>query len=281
MISQRRLADSRLAIIALFLAAGLAGCGSEGNGDFQEYSELESPEVPGPANAAASNGENQSAESPNNSATAEPMLALSQPPVVAPVPQSTEATPDITAIGEGTLTAIAAPTPGTVAELDPSGSSDDANTAPAVVPREVKILVKDRTFRAEGPEDAIRVSFDDIDLLRVINMEPVTANAPEQMPQWLKQLDGKRIRIRGYMYPAFKDTGLTAFMIARDTKTCCFGSFAKLYDRFLVKMRKGVTTDYFLLRPFDVVGVLHIDPRADEGELYQLYRIDDAIIIKK
>ena len=84
------------------------------------------------------------------------------------------------------------------------------------------------------------------------------------------------------MYPAFKDTGLTAFLIARDTEQCCFGTFAKVYDRFLVRMRKDVTTDYFLLRPFDVVGVLHIDPRADEdGELYQMYRIDDAVVIKK
>ncbi|MBT4866914.1 MAG: hypothetical protein HON53_17565 [Planctomycetaceae bacterium] len=282
MISQRTLVDGRLAIIALFLAACLAGCGSGSDGEFQEYGALESPEAPGSADAAAGNGENQPAESQNNSATAEPMLALSQPPVVAPVPQSIEATPDITAIDEGTLTSVAAPVPGIGANSNPSGSSDAANTTPATSPREVKILIKDRTFQAEGPEDAIRVSFDDIDLLKVINMEPVTADAPEKMPQWLKQLDGKRIRIRGYMYPAFKDTGLTAFNIARDTKTCCFGSFAKLYDRFLVKMRKGVTTDYFLLRPFDVVGILHIDPRAfEDGELYQMYRIDDAIIIKK
>ena len=50
--------------------------------------------------------------------------------------------------------------------------------------RKVQLLVPSRTFRTEGPEGACRVSYDDIDLLKVLNMDPVPANAATMMPAW-------------------------------------------------------------------------------------------------
>jgi len=146
-------------------------------------------------------------------------------------------------------------------------------------PREVKILVKNRSFRRTSPQNALQVSYDDIDLLKVMNMEPVTPNAPELMPDWLKDLDGKRIRIRGFMYPPFQQTGNEIFLLARDNQICCFGKNPKIYDLFPVVLKDGVTTDYILNRPFDVVGVFHIKPETIDGELERIYMIDDAIVI--
>lgn len=148
-------------------------------------------------------------------------------------------------------------------------------------PREVKILVKERSFRKTSPENALLVNYDDIDLLKVMNMEPVTPEAPELMPQWLKDLDGKRIRIRGFMYPPFQQTGNEFFQLARDNQICCFGKNPKIYDLFPVVMRDGVTADYILNRPFDVVGVFHIKAETIDGELQRIYLIDDAIVIDK
>ncbi len=47
-------------------------------------------------------------------------------------------------------------------------------------------------------------------------------------------------------------------------------------------MREGVTTDYILNRPFDVIGTFHIDPimESDE-EFYSMYRIKDATIVDR
>ncbi len=169
-------------------------------------------------------------------------------------------------------------------------SSTGTNGRPPVValrpgekpqPREVKLLVPFKDFRKEGPEDAIRVSYDDIDLLKVLNMEPVTPEAPKLMPSWMKELDGKRIRIRGFMYPPHAETGLEHFVLARDNQICCFGRDPKIYDVFGVKLREGVTTDYIQSRPFDVVGVFHIVPDAIDGDLIRLYEIDDAVVIEK
>lgn len=146
-------------------------------------------------------------------------------------------------------------------------------------PREIELLVPEKSFRAEGPDAALRVSYDDLDLLKVLNMDPVPVDAVDHFPKWLKALDGKRIRIRGFMFPPFQETGIPAFVLARDNQICCFGRDPKRYDVIDVVMREGVTTDYIQNRPFDVVGVLHIAPESSGGELYQLYVIDDAIVI--
>lgn len=162
------------------------------------------------------------------------------------------------------------------------GKKTDATNA-LDEPREIKLLIKEKNFQSVGPEGALRVSYDDIDLLKVLNMEKAIPEAVDYFPNWLNELDGKRVRIRGFMYP-LKASGIKNFLLTRDTKVCCFGPKAKIYDRFPVRMKKGTTTDYIYNRPFDVVGIFRIDPLIDEGENYkdilELYRIEDAIIIQ-
>lgn len=160
-------------------------------------------------------------------------------------------------------------------------TEQEKNTLVASEPRKVKILIKERNFRKTTPENALLINYDDIDLLKVMNMEPVTHEAPELMPQWLKDLDGKRVRIRGFMYPPFQQTGNEFFQLARDNQICCFGKNPKIYDLFPVVMRDGVTADYILNRPFDVVGVFHIKAETIDGELERIYLIDDAVVIDK
>lgn len=145
--------------------------------------------------------------------------------------------------------------------------------------RTIKLLVPDRSFTVEGPKDALRVSYDDFDLLKVLNMEPVPANAVDHFPKWLADLDGKRVRVRGFMYPTFQETDIPGFVLARDNQICCFGRNPKIYDLVEVTLTDGETTDYIQGRPFDVVGTFHIAPEADDGELWQLYQIDDAVVV--
>lgn len=145
-------------------------------------------------------------------------------------------------------------------------------------PREIKLLIKDRSFQVVGPDKALRVSYDDFDLLKVLNMDPVPPTAPARMPGWLKQLDGKRIRVRGFMYPTFQDP-VEVFVLARDNQICCFGRNPKIYDLVKVALRKGVTSPYIQNRPFDVVGRFHIANTIQDGRL--LYSIDDAIVVDR
>ena len=145
--------------------------------------------------------------------------------------------------------------------------------------REPRLLIPEKKFRTEGKEGAIRVSFDDIDLLKVLNMEPVPENATKMFPDWLSNLNGKRIRIRGYMFPTLSQKGITYFQLVRDNEICCFGRTPKIYDRISTVLKKGEVTDYIQGRPFDVIGTLRIDPIYLDGEWLQLYLLEDAVVI--
>ena len=145
--------------------------------------------------------------------------------------------------------------------------------APAVDPEAT------RTFSVEGPENAIRISFDDFDLLKVMNLDPVPPDAVGKLPKWLKELDGKRVRVRGFMYPPFQDTGIRGFVLARDNQICCFGRTPKEYDLVDTFLRKDVTTNYIQNRPFDVVGIFRI--KSEIEKFTAMYELEDAVVIEK
>lgn len=146
-------------------------------------------------------------------------------------------------------------------------------------PREMELLIPTRDFQKEG--GALRVSFDDIDLLKVLNAEPVPVDVVDHFPGWLKELDGKEIRLRGWMFPPPIESGLPAFLFVRDNQICCFGRKPKVYDKLGVKMKEGSTASYIQGRPFDVIGRLVFKPRVINGELDFLYLIEDATIVDK
>jgi hypothetical protein len=165
-------------------------------------------------------------------------------------------------------------------DADPEAAAPKVKVAEKKQPRIVKLLIPDKKFRTEGKGDekALRVSFDDYDLLKVLNMDPVTEDAPSRMPKWLKDLDGKRIRVRGFMMPAFQEEDIRGFTLARDNELCCFGRNPLVYDLVDVFMRKGESTEYIQNRPFDVVGVFHIGDSIIPGELYSM---DDAVVVDR
>ncbi|HTN02697.1 MAG TPA: hypothetical protein VL132_12495 [Planctomycetaceae bacterium] len=163
----------------------------------------------------------------------------------------------------------------------PTPPADALDPQNAGANRVVQILIPEKEFRTEGAGGTIRVSYDDLDLLKVLNMEPVTPNAVEVMPTWLKELDGRKIRIRGFMYPTFEPTGIEKFVLARDNQICCFGRDPKVYDLIAIEMKSGKTTNYIPNRPFDVAGTFRIEMFEDGGKPLGLYWISDAEIFQK
>jgi hypothetical protein len=269
---------------------GLSGCGQGDGGEYRPYT---APVDAEPAGAASSAGPAEGrvdganvaspAESVEGAAIAVvPAEARETSPITVPMvvePESGDAAPAVEGGSSGTPGVDGTAAPGIVGANPVAGAA-----APPAAPREIKLLVPEKTFRAVGPEGALRVTYDDLDLLKVLNMEPVTAEAPEHFPRWLTDLEGKRIRLRGYMRPDLVAEGLTGFILARDTQACCFGPNTKPYDIIPTMLRSGMTTDYIHLRPFDVVGVFHIDvseTRSKTGDriVEYLYFIDDAVMI--
>jgi hypothetical protein len=163
--------------------------------------------------------------------------------------------------------------------IDPSGPFADDAAIAETPPRPIELLIPEKLFKTE--KGALKVTFDDLDLLKVLGIEngvPVPSEAVDKMPQWMKGLEGQRIRIQGFMYPQFSDTGIPRFVFTRDTGVCCFGPNPTLYYLIDVRMKEGTTADYIENRRFEVVGTFRIQPSGDGKTLDELYRIDDAEI---
>ncbi|HVJ69854.1 MAG TPA: hypothetical protein VM510_17885 [Caulifigura sp.] len=154
-----------------------------------------------------------------------------------------------------------------------------ADSLKSLPPNKIELKVPHRDFVRER-DKALRVSYDDLDLLKVLNMEPVPLNAEDYLPDWLKQLNGQKVRLKGWMFPPLMTEGLPAFLFVRDNQICCFGREAKVYDKVRVTLKEGTTTDYIFGRPFDVAGTFHIESEERDGQLYFLYSIDDAVVTK-
>jgi hypothetical protein len=146
-------------------------------------------------------------------------------------------------------------------------------------PREIKLLVPEKKFARIDGGKSLRVTYDDIDLLKILNMDPVPADCVDHFPEWLKALDGQQIRIKGFMIPQTREDGITGFEMARDTQLCCFGRAPKPYDVFPVFLKPGTSVKYIHMRPFDVVGRFAIRPFAYKGKIEDLYEIEDAEVI--
>jgi hypothetical protein len=120
---------------------------------------------------------------------------------------------------------------------------------------------------ASAPRDA---TFDDVKL-DLKKDEPFKKTA---LTAKVKELDGKWIKIRGYILPSFQDTGIKQFVLMRDNMECCFGKGAALHDCILVEMLDDATTT-FTVRPVTVIGKFTIKEVVDaEGKQLAIYRLD-------
>ncbi len=120
----------------------------------------------------------------------------------------------------------------------------------------------------------LELSFDDIKF----DIKPGDPFAPEMVPETIQQYYGKRIRIRGYILPSFKQSGLTQFVLVRDNMECCFGPGAALYDCIRVEMEPGKATE-FSIRPVAVEGIFELEEfyGPDDKHLAIYYMTGEAV----
>lgn len=156
------------------------------------------------------------------------------------------------------LAALAATAPGcNDSPAAQSSASDESATAPSADGRVLETTFDDVKFEMDS-NDQFR---DDL----------IT-------PEIKKRFD-RRIRIRGYMFPTLRQSGLKQFVLVRDNMECCFGPGAMLYDCVLVYMRDGAATDYKVL-PVTVEGEFRFEKLSagPDGPLMAIYRLDDAVV---
>ncbi len=108
-------------------------------------------------------------------------------------------------------------------------------------------------------------------------LQPLPDEPPDRIPPDAKSLDGKKVFIKGYVYPGQRQYGITQFLLVRDQGSCCFGGNPKLTDRILVQLADpaGVA---FSSKLFKLAGTFHVtDPHdAPDAKGVVFYHMDDA-----
>jgi hypothetical protein len=124
---------------------------------------------------------------------------------------------------------------------------------------------------AERKGPAKDVTFDDVKL----EMKKGDPFERGLLTKEIKKLDGKSIRIRGYILPSFQQNGIKQFVLVRDNMECCFGPGALLLDCILVEMIPPAVAT-FTVRPVSVEGTFSIREVKDptNGNHLAIYHLE-------
>lgn len=123
-------------------------------------------------------------------------------------------------------------------------------------------------FQTEVPDGYRRISFSqDISAKGFSVVEGQSGLHPE-----VADLVGKKIFLKGYMYPQRQTEDLTEFLLLKDTGECCFGGQPSPTDMILIQMKKG-TADYSQGR-MAVAGTLALTRDTTPEGLEPVYALE-------
>jgi hypothetical protein len=147
----------------------------------------------------------------------------------------------------------------------PNPASEHASTSS-------KEEFRGKTFSGGGSpheQDVALITFDDLKT----EMAADSLFQPSLLPEKVKKLDGRRVRIRGFIFPAiFQQKGIQSFPLIKNTQ-CKFGPGGQAHHIILVDLVEGLTTS-FTVRPIAVEGRLRIKPwEGPDGNTWALYHM--------
>lgn len=149
-----------------------------------------------------------------------------------------------------------------------------AGIAVATISLGAGAFVQANAYRNEVPTGFERISF-----IRDICSKPfVSGRRGTQVNPEVAGLVGKKVFFKGFVYPTDQQTGLTTFLLLKDSDQCCFGGKPKLTDMVGCVMTEGKTCNYLAGR-VSVAGTFKINPKyTGMNELDPLYMLDCEIM---
>jgi hypothetical protein len=149
-----------------------------------------------------------------------------------------------------------------------------ATESPAAAKPRPKLLpgAKTKVLAAAGDREFDK-TFDDLRF----DMQIGKPFRREMLTDAIEALDGKQIRIRGFILPTAQQRGIREFVLVRDNQECCFGPGAALFDCILVEMQTGQTAEY-TIRPVAVSGTFAIREFVVDGQHMAIYQIDGETV---
>jgi hypothetical protein len=96
-------------------------------------------------------------------------------------------------------------------------------------------------------------------------LQPYEGDPPMKLTPETLALNGKKVLIKGYVFPGQRTSGITQFLLVRDQGDCCFGGNPKVTDRILVQLKDTKGFD-FSGKLFKVAGEFRIQPPAPAAD---------------
>ena len=87
-------------------------------------------------------------------------------------------------------------------------------------------------------------------------------------PEKVEKLDGRKVKLTGFMYPLQQGDSIQYFCLLRTTQTCCYGPRPQFNQYVFVEM--DTPTSFHRLEPVSCVGKFRIEPTPDEGYIYRI-----------
>ena len=122
-------------------------------------------------------------------------------------------------------------------------------------------------YVTELPEGYERVSYSEL--------QPDDNQPGQIVPPSALALEGKKIFLKGHIYPGTQKSGIREFLLVRDQGDCCFGGNPKITDRIHVKLDDPLRLTYEP-RLHNLGGTFHVEAQqnaidgAKGGVLYHL-----------
>jgi hypothetical protein len=125
--------------------------------------------------------------------------------------------------------------------------------------------------KPKGPED---ITWERLD----IGMEPDSVFQPWMLTTSIKVLEGKPVRIKGWMNGAvFQRSNIRNFFLMRE-KECPFGPGGQAHHAIEVELEGKLRTD-FTLDEITVEGIFNVVPmKGENGNTWSLYRISGTAV---
>jgi hypothetical protein len=112
-------------------------------------------------------------------------------------------------------------------------------------------------------------------LISNTNQAWADAQVNAMIPPSIKALDGKKVRIDGFMLPtAWDKTGkVSDFLLMGNQVSCCYGGPSQVHEFITIHVQgKGVNSN--LESTIPVGGTLHVGAVRENGQLVGIYRLE-------
>jgi hypothetical protein len=143
------------------------------------------------------------------------------------------------------------------------GKSNRPSTAPSETASSAKAGVEGKSDDSPWADQIKEITFDDLKL----DLKKGKEYDASLLTEKVKQLVGKHVRIRGFLYPSFKQSGITQFVLVYD-------DCPPVDNCIIVEMVPPNTIDY-VVHAIDVEGIFSIrELIAPDGKVHAIYHMD-------